>query len=67
MRDINSQKSEKLIVECAYFLFISVFVVNRAFQDLSLPLQFSLDPPNEEALEKIRKVITTGFMDHVAR
>ncbi|XP_054715180.1 probable ATP-dependent RNA helicase DHX37 [Uloborus diversus] len=41
--------------------------MNRAFQDISLPKDFRLDKPTEEIIEKIRKIVTTGFTDHVAR
>ncbi|KFM67436.1 putative ATP-dependent RNA helicase DHX37, partial [Stegodyphus mimosarum] len=41
--------------------------MNRAFEDLTVPLEFKIDPPNDDEIEKLRKIITTGFPDHVAR
>lgn len=39
--------------------------MTKAFQDLSLDLD--MQPPSEEDIEKLRKILTTGFTDHVAR
>lgn len=41
--------------------------MNRAFPDASISLNMKISPPNAETLENIRKIVTSCFIDQVAR